>query len=121
MPRKQRREKLRREPLDPAIGEYLLTGETAQLRAWDRMALAVRRAHVDALWQGHRDELLPAYIAAHPGTRPFVWWLLDQEAPRWQEAPGAEFAEPRQQLGGIGTPGVRSAELQAAVRVRTPA
>lgn len=29
------------------------------------------------LWQQLRDELLPAYVIEHPGTRPAAWWLWD--------------------------------------------
>ena len=28
-------------------------------------------------WEEFRDELLPAWIAEHPGSRPHAWWLYD--------------------------------------------
>lgn len=28
-------------------------------------------------WDLHRDELLPQFIAEHPGRRPFGWWFCD--------------------------------------------
>jgi hypothetical protein len=58
-----------------------------------------------ALWRDLRDQLLPAFVKRHPGRRPRLWWNCD--APR-QSWPGkyydGKFAEPRQRLGGIGTP-----------------
>jgi hypothetical protein len=37
---------------------------------------------VAPLWTVHRDELLPAWIAANPGTRPAAWWWLEARGPR---------------------------------------
>ncbi|MBN2559398.1 MAG: hypothetical protein JXQ75_00510 [Phycisphaerae bacterium] len=28
-------------------------------------------------WETLRAELLPKWIAAHPGTRPYAWWVFD--------------------------------------------
>ncbi len=28
-------------------------------------------------WELHREELLSAWIAERPGTRPFAWWLFE--------------------------------------------
>jgi hypothetical protein len=33
---------------------------------------AMRRA-----WDELRHDLLPAFIAEHPGTRPYAWWVFD--------------------------------------------
>jgi hypothetical protein len=44
-----------------------------------------------ALWQEYRNELLSEFVRLYPGHRPQTWWAFD--------AP-----EPRQRLGGIGTP-----------------
>lgn len=30
-----------------------------------------------AAWDALRDEILPAFIAEHPGRRPWAWWLFD--------------------------------------------
>jgi hypothetical protein len=47
-----------------------------------------------AAWGRHRGELLPGWIAEHPGTRPAAWWLYDApEARRQVAGPPAEFAE----------------------------
>ena len=61
----------------------------------------------DELWAENRNEYLPAFIAKHPGRRPLAWWQWD--APRWNDPfEGVYFhgklCEPRQRIGGIGTP-----------------
>lgn len=28
------------------------------------------------LWQAHRDQILAGWIEEHPGTRPWVWWVV---------------------------------------------
>jgi len=28
-------------------------------------------------WAEHRDELLPKFVADHPGRRPWAWWQFD--------------------------------------------
>lgn len=33
-------------------------------------------------WQDLRAELLPAFIAEHPGSRPFAWWHCESPEPR---------------------------------------
>lgn len=33
-------------------------------------------------WEDVRDELLPAWIREHPGTRPFAWWQEEAPEPR---------------------------------------
>lgn len=38
---------------------------------------AMRRA-----WKELRNELLPDWIAGHPGTRPYAWWRFDAPEPR---------------------------------------
>ncbi|MET3839036.1 hypothetical protein [Bradyrhizobium sp. OAE829] len=62
-----------------------------------------------ALWEAYREEVLAAWIADHPGTRPNLWWRFD--APR--SAPEAlgltsewpdKLEEPRRQLGGSSQP-----------------
>jgi len=46
------------------------------------------------LWREHRAELLGEFIEAHPGRRPYAWWLHD--CPSRAE---------RLKLGGSGEPG----------------
>jgi hypothetical protein len=43
------------------------------------------------LWREHRAQIVEAWAAAHPGTRPGYWWDV-------------ESTEPRRRLGGTGTP-----------------
>ena len=61
------------------------------------------------LWADHGAEITAQWAAENPGTRPSLWWRYD--APRW--SPPARHAdyyaadtlpEPRQRLGGTGTP-----------------
>ena len=33
-------------------------------------------------WEELRDDLLPAWIAENPGTRPYAWWAFDAPEPR---------------------------------------
>ena len=33
-------------------------------------------------WAELRDELMPAFIAEHPGQRPYAWWLFDSPGRR---------------------------------------
>lgn len=61
----------------------------------------------DELWRQYRDEFLPVFIAKNPGRRPLPWWQWD--APRWNDPfEGVYFhgtlPEPRQRIGGTGTP-----------------
>jgi hypothetical protein len=35
------------------------------------------REEFAAAWNLVRDELLPAFIAEHPGRRPLAWWIVD--------------------------------------------
>ena len=35
-----------------------------------------------SVWKFHRRTLLAAWIAEHPGTRPWSWWLAEAPAPR---------------------------------------
>lgn len=61
-----------------------------------------------ALWNAHSDRIVSEHVALYPGTRPARWWQYG--APRLPPGtfPGlyydGELSEPRQRLGGIGTP-----------------
>ena len=46
---------------------------------------------VAALWPQFRDDVLANWVSTRPGTRPSHWWAYDA-------------TEPRQRLGGVGTP-----------------
>jgi hypothetical protein len=49
----------------------------AALVSHDYFGLFVDESHERAAWKALRDELLPEWIAAKPGTRPRCWWLFD--------------------------------------------
>jgi hypothetical protein len=118
MPRKLRRPKARARELSPAMVTFLLTGDLP--RGDDGRAVGWVEVHTKssaelrADWLAVRDDLLGEWIISHPGTRPWGWWRFD--APRWARedwparqrdlGPWADrlFPEPRQRVGGVGTP-----------------
>jgi hypothetical protein len=58
-------------------------------------------------WEEVREEVMATWIKKYPGTRCWAWWEID--APRWDDPfEGVYFhgtlCEPRQRLGGVGTP-----------------
>jgi hypothetical protein len=63
-----------------------------------------------AQWQAHRDDILPAWIRACPGTRPSCWWrydapLLKDAVARYGNWPTVRgLREPRRQIDGGGKP-----------------
>jgi hypothetical protein len=75
----------------PWITEYLLFGYYT-LPSGNRSilkALLFGEPPVPA-WAEMRDELLPAWIKEHPGTRPWAWW--EQEAPEPRDPGETEAA-----------------------------
>src|SRR5262249_43497698 len=54
-----------------------------------------RREDFEAAWRLHGEGLLEEWIEAHPGTRPFAWWLLDHGKERPVVAPWATTEEVR--------------------------
>jgi hypothetical protein len=64
------------------------------------------RAELRMMWEGARDAILRRWRWAHPGTRPYAWWVFD--APRMSEADEpwplwrAQLCDPRRRLGGRG-------------------
>lgn len=66
-------------------GEHVVDGEGREAYLDDYFM------HPGSAWRAWRDVLLPAWIAAHPGSRPAAWWT--HELP-----PGAA----RLKLGGTG-------------------
>jgi hypothetical protein len=85
MPRKLRTDK-RREPLTDEQEAFLNSDDEGagffKYSAEDELK---------ALWDVHRDHVIQEYVATYPGSRPARFWEYD--------AP-----EPRQRLGGTGTP-----------------
>ena len=101
--------------LAPELRHVLMTGELAK---WDgaqhmfkQILLKPRDAPCRRLWRQWRESLLAAWVAEHPGTRPWAWWQFD--APRIETIPAGreipawiqrDTPEPSQRLGGRGTP-----------------
>ena len=59
------------------------------------------------IWEEIRGKVMADWINEHPASRPWAWWRFD--APRWKDPfedcyCHGTFAEPRQRLGGTGTP-----------------
>lgn len=100
--------------LTPAAIAYLSDDDTAVVE--DNFTLWCYRAGMPGLdhdpepkelWDQNQDEFLPAFIAKNPGRRPLAWWHWS--APRWNDPYEGIFfhgtlCEPRQRIGGIGTP-----------------
>src|SRR4030042_2264226 len=105
---RKRRSRPMRGTYSEAIIEYLLTGQQPKEEDawWEIFAFTGEKETVRAAWENLRDELLPAWILDHAGSRPWGWWAYD--APRWGRKFGAWFdgtlPEPRKRLGGKGTP-----------------
>jgi len=102
MPVRRRSDKRRAEVTDE---------HEAWLRGDDKASGFVKYApeeELAALWNEHSDRIVAEHVADYPGTRPIRWW--QHEAPRIPLGtfPGCYYdgklPEPRQRLGGIGTP-----------------
>jgi hypothetical protein len=90
------------------------TEVTDEQEAWlrdDKASGFVQYAPDDvlaALWEAHSERIVAEHVTNYPGTRPARWW--QHEAPRLPLGtfPGyyydGKLPEPRQRLGGIGTP-----------------
>lgn len=82
------------------------TPEQERAIAFYVIVLGNDEAKLRELWEQTRDEVLSHWIAAHPGTRPTLWWKL--EAPRQPlgRFPGCfwdgELPEPRKFISGAG-------------------
>jgi len=98
-----------RQPLQSSMRVYLLTGDYDAARkagiaageAGERggftgmRQLMVETLRHEALWADHADELLAEFIVAHPGRRPFGWWMyMATEPRRVVDARGARVAIP---------------------------
>jgi hypothetical protein len=68
-----------------AMMRWLLTGQHS---AWYYI---FRKRPCEEIWAEHCDAVVQHHIRRDPGSRPRLWW--------WYSAP-----EPRQRLGGIGSP-----------------
>lgn len=92
----------RRPSLSDSLQHRLLSGAQTgdDLESFD--------ADLPAAWREHSPELLAVWIRAHPGTRPWAWWRF--------AAP-----EPRQRLGGVGTPAAEVLAYAPEFHVGIPA
>jgi len=102
---RRRRHQEAREPLQASMRAYFETGDydaahEAAIAAGESdghgfsgmTQLLLKRSGQDIeLWRKHGEDIVADWIDEHSGSRPWAWW-------RWN-AP-----EPRQRLGGIGTP-----------------
>lgn len=62
---------------------------------------------VQKLWNESEEEILSNWISGNPGTRPSLWWKYD-------------FPEPRQRIGGIGTPSHEVLAVEACYEFGLP-
>jgi len=96
MPVKPRRSKVRQTFSDDVV-RHLLTGETGHLKGgrdkWFHLLFDHRERRA-AAWAALKDQLLPGWIKARPGTRPWAWWMCEagQEPPESPEAQRAWLA-----------------------------
>jgi hypothetical protein len=61
-----------------------------------------------AFWRTHSERVVAEHVTNYPGTRPTRWWEYDAPRQPVGTYPGCYYdgklPEPRQRLGGIGTP-----------------
>jgi hypothetical protein len=102
MPVRRRADKRREEVTDE--NEEWLNGKD---KASGFFLYAPDDEHV-ALWNAHSERIVAEHVTLYPGTRPARWWQY--EAPRLPLGTfpdryyDGKLPEPRQRLGGIGTP-----------------
>jgi len=107
MPRRKKILKKAKSVISENIKKYLLTGERAPGDA-ETFVLQRGGSQLKAIWKAVNRELLNDWIKQNPCSRPWAWWAHD--APRWINDPfegcyyHGTIAEPRQRLGGTGTP-----------------
>lgn len=86
------RQRIKRSRVSEPVSEtvyFLLTGELSP-DATDRF-LNNRRDEHQTLWENAKGTVLERFIKQHPGCRPWAWWRFDSP-------------EPRQRVGGTGSP-----------------
>jgi hypothetical protein len=98
---RRRRRQGRREALGPAWRWRLETGtwpDEVDLPGEDPHELAhvffASAEAVEAMWHDYGPDVVAAWAAAHPGTRPWGWWRYEAEEPR-RVIRGAELLKPR--------------------------
>ena len=103
MPRKPWRKVRPENPTVPEnVRRYLETGES-EPGDCEVFLLQGDPERVLALWREVGAEILSAWLKAHPGTRPAVWWEVSapsEPVPGWPTYLCAQ----RRRIGGTGTP-----------------
>jgi hypothetical protein len=86
MPRRRWAVKARRELLGQAMRTYLEQGQLiASHRHLDDYAgvkFFTAESERKAAWHRHSGEILTAWVAVYPGSRPWGWWRYDAPGPR---------------------------------------
>lgn len=114
MPRKPRKAKQTRSTIKPIEIYFLQYGTVAGGPDDEEMGGEIFFRNVDQkwawlpIWEEIRGKVMADWINEHPASRPWAWWQWD--APRWKDPfedcyCHGTFAQPRQRLGGTGTPG----------------
>lgn len=83
--------------------QWLFAGREAEFSLMDFEEEEDRRE----LWEAHCDDVIARWVESYPCTRPARWWEFS--APRWSRRfPGCfwdgKLPDPRQRIGGTGTP-----------------
>ncbi len=106
----------RQRALAPEVSEtawaMLTDGAPPDLDAsdgWERFALS--GGPLQELWSQHGEDILARWAVVHPGTRPSCWWrweapraALGERWGRYEVRDADRHPDPRQRLGGAGTP-----------------
>jgi hypothetical protein len=101
---------MRNSEISDALRHYFLTGDRDDGDEggwWEVFSLQVSDEKMRVAWEANRDTLLPDFIEQNPGRRPFIWWKFDAPRQPDQGSGGyweGKLPEPRQRLGGTGTP-----------------
>lgn len=92
MPRRQRHGKRRRAGVDWHVN-WLITGDEPPIGTpgFNHFCLVDPPQYARESWPSYRATILPAFVKANPGRRPWAWWTVD--------AP-----ELRRRVGGTGSP-----------------
>jgi len=109
MPRKPRKIiKINQATIPDNVRLYFETGKIVDGETY---MLTCSKGKTQAEWESHKAEILADWLREHPCSRPWAWWKYD--APRWKRKFKGCFwdqqlPEPRQKLGGRGTPAYES-------------
>lgn len=110
MPIKPRKRRTKKEGIPAAQVYFYETGSYDQsgFDEEDRYDMFMRfNGTLNDAWPENKDKIVSDWVKKNPCTRPWAWWLWD--APRWDDQffdcyYHGELPEPRQRLGGVGTP-----------------